>query len=184
MPLWQHLACLGSQLGYCWEFRHRMKGWRYSAAVCSHDAGMPSHSRDLQTTSICIKSLCCHQLGVMSCAIWKIPVIAVIIIIYFFFNLADLLKAQLKKTIHIDESFKTHKNESDIFICDKELAVDFYNFKQDNQRGSQWFMANPLWNCHTWFHIPGLMLIKRADNRSPLHHPSYSQCTSVNSCSW
>lgn len=70
---------------------------------------------------------------------------AIIIINYDFFNIGVLLKAQPKKPIHyFDESFKTHKNESDIFICDKELEIDFYNFKQDNQRGIQWFMANPL----------------------------------------
>lgn len=161
-PLWQHLACLGSQLGYCWEFRHRMKGWRYSAAVCSHHAGMPSHSRDLQTASICIKSLCCHQLGVMSYGRFQS---AIIIINYDFFNIGVLLKAQPKKPIHyFDESLRQTKMSqisSSVTKNLKSMSIILSKITREVFSGS-WQIHYEIAIHDLWIHIPGLMLIKTA----------------------
>lgn len=157
-PLWQHLAYVGSQLGCDWECKHRMKHHRCSAALCSHKAGVPSRSTDLQTTSTHVKCLYHHQHGMMRSEVWKLPVTATIMMRRSFLiqsknlgtvlNLGELLKAQLKKPIHhFYKSLKISINVSHFLVHSKELETNLKIFKEDKQTGIHWFMADPLWSC-------------------------------------
>lgn len=142
-PLWQHLACVGSQLGCDWECRHRMKHHRCSATLCSHHGNifvpMPSRSRDLQITSTYVKCLYHHQHGMMHSDVWKSPVTVTIMMRRSFLiqsknlrtvlNLGDLLKAQPKKPIHhFYKSLKMSINASHFLVHRKELENQFKKF--------------------------------------------------------